>query len=363
MPKSRFEGVRIRGIAGAVPDTAVDNLVDHQFCSADDCRKIVGLTKVGSYRKAAPGTCASDLCQASAETLLAGLGMTPADIDGIVLATMTPDYRVPSTACLLQDRLGCRQSVVAYDINMGCSGFVVGLYNACSLIVGAGLKRVLLLAGDTQTKLCHDEDKNVVFILGDGGTATLLEADPGAPPITVELMTDGSRFRNLYVPAGGFRRRSTEETRALRRGADGAVRSEEHLYMNGMEIFKFSVTDVVKSIAQFMEAEALTPDSVSQLFLHQANWFMNDKIARKLKFPAEKVPYTIEFFGNTGSASIPLTMAHHLSRGGGGDGRPSLFCGFGVGLSWGVATAVLDHVYAPPVVEFRQDAREAKEVS
>jgi 3-oxoacyl-[acyl-carrier-protein] synthase-3 len=263
---------------------------------------------------------------------------------------MTPDYRVPSTACLIQDRLKCAQTTAAYDINMGCSGFVVGLYNACALIKGAGLRRVLLLAGDTQTKLCYDQDKNVVFILADGGTATLVEADPGAGDIVIELMTDGSRFQNLYVPAGGFRRPSTDATREIKQQADGGIRSDDNLYMNGMEIFKFSATDVVKSLSSFMEAEHLSATDVAYLFLHQANGFMNDKIAKKLRFSAEQVPYTIAFYGNTGSASIPLTMAHHFSTGASAGGR-CLMSGFGVGLSWGVATAQLDNIYAPPVVE------------
>jgi 3-oxoacyl-[acyl-carrier-protein] synthase-3 len=351
MPKSTFKGVRISGVAGSVPATHVDNLTDHLFCPEEDRKKVVDLTRVAQYRKATPEMCASDLCQAAAEALLSGLDVQPSEIDAIVFATMTPDYRVPSTACLMQDRLKCRTSVVAYDINMGCSGFVVGLYNACALIQGAGLKRVLLLAGDTQTKLCSREDKNVVFILGDGGTATLLEADPAAEDIVIELMTDGSRFQNLYVPAGGFRQPSTDATRETRLQADGALRSDDHLYMNGMEIFKFSATDVVKSLASFMDAQQLSPENVSSLFLHQANWFMNDKIAKKLKFTADKVPYTIQFYGNTGSASIPLTMAHHLSTNPSNGPQRTLACGFGVGLSWGVATAVLDGVYAPPVVE------------
>jgi 3-oxoacyl-[acyl-carrier-protein] synthase-3 len=343
--------VRITGVAGAVPTAKVDNLRDHAFVPEDDRRKIVELTKVASYRKAPPHLCASDLCQAAAEALLAGLGRTPDDIDAIVFATMTPDYRVPSTACLLQDRLRCPTSVVAYDVNMGCSGFVVGLYHACALVRGGGLKRVLLLAGDTQTKLCYPEDKNVVFILGDGGSATLVEADSSADGIVIELLTDGGRFQNLYVPSGGFRQPSTDATRAARPRPDGGVRADDHLFMNGMEIFKFSVTDVVKTLAGFMEAEQLPAEAVDRLFLHQANYFMNEKIAKKLKFSPDKVPYTIPFYGNTGSASIPLTMAHHFSSTQPDGKLRTLMCGFGVGLSWGVATAALGGIYAPPVVE------------
>jgi len=351
MPKSVFPHIRISGVAGAVPAAAVDNMRDHGFLPEDDRRKIMELTKVASYRKAPAHVCASDLCCAAAERLLSGLGRNPQDIDGIVFTSMTPDYRVPSTACLLQDRLKCSTSVVAYDINMGCSGFVVGLYNACALIAGAGLKRVLLLSGDTQTKLCHDEDKNVVFILGDGGTATLLEADPTADDIVIELLTDGSRFKNLYVPAGGFREPSTDATREVKSRPDGGTRADDHLFMNGMEIFKFSATDVVKTLTGFLADAKLSADNVDWLFLHQANTFMNDKIAKKLNFAPAKVPYTIGFYGNTGSASIPLTMAHHFSTNGSAGHQRAVMCGFGVGLSWGVATARVDGVYAPPIVE------------
>jgi 3-oxoacyl-[acyl-carrier-protein] synthase III len=351
MARSVFKGVKIKGVAGAVPQMRVNNLTDHLFCSEEDRKKIVELTGVSGYRKASMDLCASDLCVAAARQLWQGLHQDFSSIDGIVLATMTPDYRVPSTACVLQDRLKCATSVVAYDINMGCSGYVVGLYNACALIQGAGLKRVLLLAGDTQTKLCHPQDKNVTFILGDGGTATLLEADEEADEITIELMTDGSRFQNLYVPAGGFRKPSDDTSRQVRARPDGGLRSDDHLYMNGMEIFKFSSTDVVKSLASFMEKGNLSPDQISYLFLHQANKFMNDKIASKLKFPKDKVPYSIGSYGNTGSASIPLTIAHHLSQHGSSGRKRSLLCGFGVGLSWGVIDVVLDDIYTPPIIE------------
>jgi 3-oxoacyl-[acyl-carrier-protein] synthase III len=353
MARSVFAGIRIKGVAGAVPQERVNNLTDHHFGSEEDRKKIIDLTGVPEYRRAPKHLCTSDLCVAAAQQLLQGLHVDLNTIDGIIFSTMTPDYRVPSTACVLQDRLKCPTSVVAYDINMGCSGYLVGLYNACALIAGGRLNRVLLLAGDTQSKLCHRDDKNVVFILGDGGTATLLEADENADPVIIELRTDGSRFQNLYVPAGGFRTPSDEASRQVRERPDGGVRSDDHLYMNGMEIFKFSSTDVVKSLSGFMEAGALSPGEVSYLFLHQANKFMNDKIAAKLKFPKEKVPYSIGVYGNTGSASIPLTIAHHFSGTGLSGRHRSLLCGFGVGLSWGVADVVLDNIYTPPVVECR----------
>ncbi len=351
MARSVFRQLKITGIAGAVPSQRQDNLLGHEFCPADERQKIVALTGIREYRKAAPNLCTSDLCAAAASSLISGLRIDPRSIDGIIFASMTGDFRAPSTACLLQDRLGCSTSTVAFDINMGCSGFVVGLFAACSLLQGAGLKRILLLAGDTQSKLCHEQDKTVVFLMGDAGTATLLEFDEQSEDVGIELITDGSRFRALYVPAGGCRNPSTDYTRTVRERSDGGVRSDEHLYMDGMEIFRFSATDVVESLKHYMKVRELTPEKVDFLVLHQANKFMTDKIARKAGFPKEKVPYSLEVYGNTGAASIPLTINHHYGNMIPTDRNRLLLSGFGVGLSWGFVDITLDHVYCPPIVE------------
>ena len=351
MPRANIDCIRIAGVAGAVPEARVNNLVDQTFCSEEDRKKIVSLTGVPEYRKAPPDLCASDLCLAAANRLLGALNVQASEIDAILFVSMTPDFRVPSTACILQDRLGCSKTVLAYDINMGCSGYLVGLFNAAALIGGAGLDRVLLLAGDTQTKLCHEEDKNVAFILGDAGSATLVERGRTGETLTIESMTDGSRYANLYVPAGGCRVPSDSSTRRVEAQKDGGKRSKEHLYMNGMEIFKFSSTDVVKSLERFLDETQSEVGDYDFFFMHQANKFMNDKMARRLKFPEEKVPYSIGLYGNTGSASIPLTIAHRFSGNSHDSRRRSLLCGFGVGLSWGIADIDLTTTVTPTVAE------------
>lgn len=351
MARSVFEGVRIRGVAAAVPTARVDNLTDHSFITPEDARKVIALTGVPEYRRAPPEMCASDLAEAAARRLFEGLNLGFDAVDAVLFGTMTPDYRVPSTACLLQSRLGCGTSVVAYDYNMGCSAYIVGLFNACAMISGGGLERVLLLTGDTQSKLIHPEDKNVALLLADGGSATIVEAADRDRKIEVEIRTDGSRFENLYVPAGGFRRKSDAESGRVTERSDGGLRSDDTLYMNGMEVFKFSSSDVVDTLAGFMQRADATPENVDYLFLHQANKFMTDKIANKLKFPKAKVPYSLGLYGNTGSASIPLTIAHHFSTEGAEPDVRALMCGFGVGLSWGVADARLEDLYTPPLVE------------
>ena len=352
MTRSVFNSIALRGVAASVPAARVDNRVDHPYTSREDCEKVVTLTGVNEYRKADADTCASDLCVQAARDLLEATGVSAVDINAIVFVSMTPDYRIPSTACLIQDRIGCSNAAVAFDINMGCSGYVVGLYNACSLINGGQLDNVLLLTGDTQSKLCYEHDKNVSFLLADAGTASLLQRDEDAAPITIELHTDGSRYRSLYVPAGGFRNMSSDETREVHTGDDGGARSDDHLFMNGMDIFKFSSTDVVESIEDFMRELGTGPDDYKNLFLHQANKFMTDKIASRLKFARDKVPYSLQQYGNTGSASIPLTIAHHFSS---TECEPSgrqLLSGFGVGLSWGAVDVQFDGVVVPPVADY-----------
>jgi len=346
-----FKGIKISGISAVVPNNIVDNMAAHPKISKEEKKKIIKLTGVHEYRKAGANICTSDLCQKAAEILFEAMGIKPNTIDCILFVTQTPDYRLPSTACLLQDKLFCPKSTVAFDVNLGCSGFVYGLYIASSFIQSGGMNRVMLLCGDTQTKLGYKEDKNISFILGDAGTATIIEANSEAPPISMTLMTDGSRYDKLIVPAGGFRNPSTSSTRKIKNRADGGIRSEEHLFMDGMEIFNFSVTDVVRTIQTFMKKEHINISKIDYLVLHQANKFMTDKIARKLKFPLEKVPYSLKMFGNTSCASIPFTIVHHFSQMESSGKKHCLLSGFGVGLSWGVADIVLDNICCPPIGE------------
>ncbi len=347
-----FENIKIAGISAAVPRTVVNNLRDHAFVPLEEREKTVKLTGVEEYRKAADDQTTADLCEAAARALLKGLNVDPKTVDGLILVTMTPDYVAPSTACVLQAKLGLPLAAVTFDVNLGCSGYVYGLYIACSLIQGGSLKRVLLLAGDTQTKICYEQDKNTVFLLGDAGSATILESAPGSSsPIRMKFMTDGSKKDSLIVPAGGFRNPSNDKTRKIEKQPDGGTRSHEHLYLNGMEVFNFSITDVVSTIKEFIAEENIQVDGMDYLVLHQANKFMTDKIAKKLGFPADKVPYSLSKYGNTSSASIPLTMAHCFSKLGDKKDLRCLLSGFGVGLSWGVVDINLQSTRYLDVIE------------
>ena len=351
MSISTFNNIKIMGIAGTVPKGIVSNLNDHPNISQDEKKKTIQLTGISEYRKSTEEVCSSDLCQRSAETLFSDMNINPSTIDAIIFVTQTPDYRLPSTACVLQHKLGCNTSTIAFDISLACSGFIYGLYTACSFIEGGGIKRVLLLCGDTQTKLYHKEDKNVSFLLGDAGTASIIDFYKDADPLSITLRTDGSGYDTMIVPAGGFRTPSSEATGKIVVGKNGEIRSDEHLHMQGIEVFKFASTTVVKTIKEFMDNIDITEKQIDYLFLHQANKFMTDKIARKLNIPENKVPYSLEFFGNTSSASIPLTITNHLSKQKESLSKRCILSGFGNGLSWGVADVILDKIYCPPVQE------------
>lgn len=351
MANALFKNIKITGIAATVPRSIVNNFDAHPELSHEEKEKTIKLSGILEYRKTDEKTCTSDLCQKSAETLLTGLNLNPQTIDALLFVSQTPDYRMPATACLLQDKLHCTKNTIAFDINLGCSGFIYGMYIACSFIEGGNLNKVLLLCGDTQTKLGYEKDKNVNFILGDAGTATLIESTKHPSPINISLMTDGSRYNKLIVPAAGFRHPTNDSTRKIMQQPDGSMRSLEHLFMDGMEIFTFSINDVVQTIKNFLDKNKLDINIIDYLILHQANKFMTDKIARKLGFPLNKVPYSLDFYGNTASASIPLTIAKHFAQIKPQIAKRCLLSGFGVGLSWGVIDIILENIYTPPIME------------
>jgi len=350
MARSKFDNILIKGIASAVPKVIIDNIEGHPFVDPEEKQKMVKLTGMRQYRKAPVGVCSSDLCVCAAAELFKVTNIRAKDIDAILFVTQTPDYRLPSTACIIQHELGCSQKTLAFDINLGCSGYVYGLYTACSFIQGGGLQNVLLLCGESQTKLADEGDKNVWFIMGDAGSASLISREDKAAAINFSLMTDGSRFDKLIVPYGGYRHPSNDESREVKLQAEGGIRSQEHIFMEGMEIFNFAATDVVITIREFMHDNDISEAEVDYLILHQANKFMTDKVAKKLKFSPDKVLYSLEYYGNTSSASIPLTISQHMSR----DTQIRKRCiisGFGVGLSWGVANIDLEGTICPGVAE------------
>jgi 3-oxoacyl-[acyl-carrier-protein] synthase-3 len=349
MAKSRLDNVRIAGIAGAVPESCSD-VFENTSLSEKELSKISASTGVRRRHIVDENVCTSDLCYAAAERLLAETGWPRESLDVLIFVSQTPDYILPATACALHGRLGLPAGCAAFDVNLGCSGYVYGLWLAANLLNG-GASRVLLLAGDTISRVVSPLDRSVAFLFGDAGTATALESQPGAPPMYFELGTAGTAKDHLIVPAGGFRTKSTAETAVRSEKEGGNIRSQQDLFMNGGEIFAFTMRVVPEMCAAVLEQAAWPMDSVDYFVMHQANRFMLRHISKSMRIPEEKFIIALENYGNTSSASIPLAMVDVLGPALRTGSARLLLAGFGVGFSWAAMAAECGPMAMPPVIQ------------
>jgi 3-oxoacyl-[acyl-carrier-protein] synthase-3 len=323
----RIDHVALRGVVSASPLTEIHNRDLTDRFNAQLIEEICKMTGVRSRRVAADNQTTSDLSEAAARQLMDDLSWELNSVDALVFVSQTPDYRLPATACALQNRLELGTHCAAFDVNLGCSGYVYGLWLASKLIDGHAVKRVLLLAGDTSSKLVHPEDRATALLFGDAGTATALEFDPLAPATAYVLGTDGRGEKNLIIPKSNYR--GTSEALGLHDS------HPDYLYMNGPEVFNFTIRSVPMMVNAVLESSNKTVNDIGCALFHQANAFMLKHIAKKLKLPAEKCPLNIDRFGNTSSATIPLLMTtiedRHVLEG------HVVMAGFGVGYSWAAA--------------------------
>lgn len=290
---------------------------------------------------AAEGETAADLGCRATEKLFERSSVAPGDIDYLLFCSQAPDYLLPTTACMLQDRLGLPKQCGALDFNLGCSGYVYGLQMAKCLIAAGQARKVLLITADTYSKYIHPRDRTVVSLFGDGAAATLVGPTDGDAVIGEFLVgTDGRGAKNLMVPSGGARLARSPETAEERTDETGCVRSQEHLFMDGQAIFGFAITVVPRLVKQLLSQAELTLDDVDLFLYHQANAFMLDHLARRSKIPAEKMVVDVETIGNTVSSSIPIALARCVESGRLQAGHRLLLVGFGVGYSWGACDVV-----------------------
>lgn len=298
--------------------------------------KISERTGVRTRHIAAPGECASDLAAAAAAKLFASGKCAASDIDFVLLCTQTPDYLLPTTACVLQDRLGIPTSAGALDFNLGSSGFVYGLLLAKGLIETGNAKNVLLLTADTYSKLIHPADKSVRTIFGDAAAATLISAASDTEPRLGPFVfgSDGSGAANLMVPAGGMRLPRSAETAVVEKDSSGNLRSRDHLFMDGGEIFAFTLRSVPKLVTGLLEKSGKTRDEIDLFVLHQPNRAMLDTLRKQLRVPPERFYIHLEDCGNTVSATIPIALKSAELDGALKPGALVALIGFGVGYSW-----------------------------
>lgn len=344
-----IKNVSVVGMSACVPS---DILKTEDLYHWDGRQTFIETTGIYQKRRAPKDVCASDLCIKAAERLLQEMNWDKDEVDAIVFVSQTADYRLPSTAPIIQHKLGLSIDCFTLDISLGCSGWVYGLSVLASLMQSGTIRKGLLLAGDTPLKLCSVEDKSTYPIFGDAGTVTALQYEEGASGFRFVMHSDGEGYQDIIVSDGGCRNMTTASSLAVTEKDQGIKRSPLNVEMDGMSVFSFGISKVPKIVNELLEHYQIDKESVSLFGFHQANLRMNEKIRKKLNLPENKVPYCIGEYGNTSCASIPLAyvskcremlMTEQLSH---------CDCGFGVGLSWGAVYYETDKIICPEVIEY-----------
>ena len=322
---SELENVRVVAMAAAVSNTW-DSVRELSTEDESIINKFIKTTGVEGRYSASPRQCTSDFCFAAAEKIFEEKNINKEDIGVLVFVTQTSDYGIPATACVLQNRLGLSKSCLAFDVNLGCSGFTYGMTIVGSMLMNTDCKYGLLLAGDTSARERSEKKRSKVghsaeLLFGDSGTATLIEKAP-ADKILVSSHTDGSGYKAIISPYGSFR------------NPDKPKSEVPGTRMDEIAVFNFATSEASAQINDFMQKAGTTPDDYDCLVLHQANLMIMKRIGKKTGFSADKVLVSLNKFGNTSSSSVPITIVDKY-----GDEQDdrvvnALCCGFGVGLSW-----------------------------
>lgn len=345
--------VKISGLSAAVPSTIYENK-NYDWISEDERALMIKATGVERRRIAAKGTTTSDLCFEAADKLIKELNWNREEVNLLIFVSQTTDYQIPSTAIILQDRLGLPKSSMAFDINLGCSGYVYGLSVISSLMRTTGTKKALLLVGDISTLNASYKDKSAFPLFGDAGTATALELDNNEDhTIHYNMSSDGSGYDAIYVRDGGMRNFICADSFVEKKVSEGIERNNIQIALNGIEVFNFGLREVAPNVRNLLEFADFSIDRVDCFVFHQANKLMNNTIRKKLKIDPEKFPFSIDEYGNTSSASIPLTLIHKLKSELEQKELTILIAGFGVGLSWGSALIKTKNVLVLPIIEYK----------
>lgn len=344
------KNVRIAGVSACVP-TRVKEIRDLPFFSEGEAERVISVTHVERSRMVREGQCCSDLCYSSAVKLIEELHWERNEIEAIVFISLSRDYLTPATACVLQERLGLSKECLAFDIPFACSGYVYGLSILSSMVSNGCIKKALLLVGETTSVQQSPFDKVLWPLHGDAGTATAIVYDETAEPMFFHLGTDGSGADSIIQTGGGTRVPLTPASFEMKEVEPGVIKNELQGKMDGMNVFGFSVKEPPRSILKLCQSFNIDIKSIDYLLLHQANKYMDDKIAKKINVPLNKVPYSIMQYGNTSSASIPMTIVSSIGRDIAKQNAHVIMCGFGSGLSWGSAYVNLDHIVCPTLIE------------
>ena len=346
--KCLIKNVNIQAIATYLPTNILDmtSLVD--LFDEKSIKTVMNATGVNRVYVANEDQTASDMCFEAAKVLIEKEEINKEEIDGLVFISQTADYRAPATSIILQDRLGLSKETVCFDINYGCSGYIYGIFQAANLIGSGACKKVLVLAGDTTTKMINPKDRSQRMVFGDAGSASIVSKGDGQ--IGFHICSDGSEYDKVIVPAGGFRIPSTELTRKENIDAEGNIRTDENLYMDGSSVFHFIIKQGQKSIKTLLQYMGWDKDDVNFYAMHQATRFTLSYLRKRLKIDNETMPINISNYGNTGPTTIPLVLTDLCHT----DIKTKkwnkvIMCAYGIGLSWGSIACDLTktNIYKP----------------
>ncbi|HHT25382.1 MAG TPA: ketoacyl-ACP synthase III [Clostridiaceae bacterium] len=346
----KSNGIKIAGMTCVVPKNRITVESFSSIFGEEIPAKFSAGTGIKAMYKALPEQTASDLATAAAESLFEKIEINRDDIGLMLLVTQSPDYRRPSSANVIHKRLDLPIDCACMEINLGCSGFIYGLQTAMSLMASTSSDQQygLLLMGETASKLVDPHDKSIVMMYGDAGAAILLEKTSESISSTTLLRSDGSRYKAIILPAGGFRDMNPRYEKFMCR--DGIERSLYDIYMDGTSVFSFSITDVPKALNDYLEYTETSINDYDSFIFHQANEFIIKQLVRKLKLIKDTVPISLDRYGNTGGISIPLTMCDAYGENA-SEIKKVLMAGFGIGLSWGVTSIPVNIGNIYPITE------------
>ena len=357
-----YSHVKISGIVTVVSDKFINldeekQYYENDIAKIDRLKNTVGL----QYRSIAEnGVTAADFCEQAAIYLLGHMRVSKNDIDALIFVSDAADYKCPPTACILQGKLDLPHSCAAFDINHGCAGYVYGLNIASALLETGAFRKILLLVGDTKSKTINIKDRISAPIFGDGGAATLLEYSDEQIFSYYTLGTEGKKFENIIIPAGGARLPCSKATAEEHEDIHGNIRSLNNFYMQGRNVFDFTMTQVPLNIKKIFEFSHLTPEHIDYAIFHQANKSIINNIASRVGFKdLSKVPSeTLRKYGNLAVASIPSVINDKLCNILPNEHKKVLLAGFGVGLSWGMAIVDLNHICCPDIYKYNKSKGE-----
>ncbi|HHT25378.1 MAG TPA: ketoacyl-ACP synthase III [Clostridiaceae bacterium] len=322
---TEIKNVKVIGMAAAVSPEwdSIKEMADEDEVTI---KRFIKKTGVSGRYSASPKQTTADFCYAAAEKLIAEKSIDKNQIGILIFVTQTSDYRIPATACVLQHRLDLSNECICFDINLGCSGFVYGLNIVSCLLANTGTKYGLLLAGDTSAREHSNlrkqkEGRSGTWLFGDSGTATLLEKEDGNS-LRFLSNTDGRRYKAIISPYGGWRNPDSPDGRT------------HYAVMDDIAVFNFATEEAPNQLNEYMGMTGTTPENYDCLVLHQANLMIMKRVAKKTAFPEEKMLVSMNLFGNTSSASIPISLVDKYGDTEDPNKINALCCGFGVGLSW-----------------------------